>query len=109
MEEDFVVLRPSPDRDPDGSRMRAAVRAHYAFEAALGARRLFVSGMAWASVAVWPVATWPGALPPRVESWARFVWAALFVGTLVAFAVERHWRTIRARLAVELGPPSEEP
>lgn len=109
MDEDFVVLRPSPERDPDGSRMQEALRVHFACEAALGARRLFVSGMAWASVAVWPVAIWPGALPARVEGVALAVWPGLFLGALVAFAAEWHWRTIRARLALELGPPSEEP
>jgi hypothetical protein len=106
VEEDFIVIQPSKERDPDGSKLRDALAAHLALERARAHREFLVYVLGAASVPVWLSATWPRWLPDGFRSPALAAWAICLAGLAIVVVSEWRWYRKRAALLVALGPPS---
>lgn len=103
MQEDapFIVLRGSKERDPDGRKLSAAIRAHYAYERMRDIREILVYLLSALSVGLWLLVQWP-----HVAGFFRRLillgWPATFAG-LLATGAQEAWRFHeRARLMNEL-------
>src|SRR5262245_66339814 len=70
--------------DPDGSKLRVLLEAHYEYEQMSATRSFFMHLLAFASVLLWLGASWPSLLPARVQAFALALWESLFCLTDVA-------------------------
>jgi hypothetical protein len=102
--ESYIVVKPSPERDPDGSKLRAALQAHAALERAEAARILMVYFVALFSVPNGILALWRDALS-GLRGLAFAVWAASVAGVILAGASEWRHRRRREEVMAELEPP----
>jgi hypothetical protein len=99
---DFIVLQGSKERDPHGTRVSAAIRAHYAYERMREIRVLLVYVVAGLSIFIWPLAAWPAFDVARFRGLSLASWAVAFAGLVVA-SIQERWRfRRRARLMAEL-------
>ncbi len=99
---DMFVLHGSPERDPDGRKLSAAIRAHYACERARAIRQLLVYVLAALGVLLWPLAEWPAADAARFRELTLAFFAVIFVALVVSWVKERARVHRRDRLASEL-------
>lgn len=99
----FIVVRPSPERDPDGSKLRETLQVQLAIERAHSVRELMVYVVAWLSVPMGLLAFWRGAPGPR--NLVLAAWATSLAGVLVAGASEWKHHRRRSDLMAELGSP----
>lgn len=98
----FIVLHGSKERDPDGQKVSAVLRAHYACERSREMRTLLVYVLAASSVLVWPLAVWPRFDGGRLRALALAFWAATFASVVAAWIQERLRQSARARLMADL-------
>ena len=87
--------------DPDGSKLRVLLEAHYEYEQMSATRSFFIHLLAFASVLVWLGASWPSLLPARVQTFALALWESLFCITAVAGMGEWIWHYRRGRCLAE--------
>lgn len=89
--EDFFVLHRSAEADPDGSKLRSALDAHFSFERARGVRELVAYVVLAVSLPVWIAAARPEWLSPDSRRLALTVWLVAAVGLVLTFISERRW------------------
>jgi hypothetical protein len=99
---DFIALKGSTVRDPDGSQLREAMTAHFALERARFVRIVWVHCIAALSVPVWLLAFWPQWLSPAGRTLVLVSWAVSVLAAVGARAAEWRWRWIRDRNAASL-------
>lgn len=87
---DFIAFDPSPERDPDGAKLRHVLDAHFSLERAQHHRSLLVHWVAILALPVWLAALRPGWLPPQTDRVLLAAWALSAVAAAVA--VVREWR-----------------
>lgn len=92
---DVIEFRLSPKHDPDGSRVRQLITAHYDCERARALRDALAHALALASLLLAPCAVWPDRLLPPLRVSVLVVWAACAVALTIAAAFE--WRCHRKR------------
>ena len=89
--EDFFVLHRSADADPDGSRLRTALDAHFSLERARDLRGLVVYVVLVLSLPVWIAAARPDWLSAISRRLALTTWLVAAVGLVLTFVSERRW------------------
>jgi hypothetical protein len=104
MTEDVLVVGTSPQKDPDGSQLRALLQTHFAIERAQSFRDLFVHLLALASLPLGYLAARPaGSANLRAVTLAG--WLTCLVALFVATLAEVRWRRRCAALRKVLPPP----
>jgi len=93
-----IVFDPSPERDPDGSKLRSVLDAHFSLERAQHHRSLLVHWVAALALPVWLAALRPGWLAPATGRTLLAAWALSAVAAVAA--ILREWR-LRVRRDVE--------
>jgi hypothetical protein len=94
--DDFVVFDVSPERDPDGSRLRRALEAAANREHARGLRELLIYLLAILSVPLWLCGVRPSWVSHDLRLLAATAWAVASVGLLLVLASEWRWARRRA-------------
>jgi hypothetical protein len=100
----YIVIRPSPERDRDGSKLRQTLEAQVAIERAHALRLLLVHVVAWLSVPVGIGAAWP-APPAGMRGLFLAGWATSLVGALIAGTAEWKHHRRRSGLLADMGCP----
>ncbi|MFN7976081.1 MAG: hypothetical protein U0166_27735 [Acidobacteriota bacterium] len=103
--ERIVVLQRSQERDPDGSRFRGAILAHYAHERLRAVRGALAQVVAFAGLLLGVSSIWPALLPGTLRRAALVFWAAGFLGMIAAWTEERRYRRKRDRYVDDIGVP----
>lgn len=98
MQEDIIVVRPSKERDPDGSLLQETLNVHLALEHACSIRGLLVYVLGVLSAPVWIAAAVPTRVPHGVRSVALAAWAMCLSG--VVWAIISEWKLRRKRAAL---------
>lgn len=106
MPDGYIVIRPSAERDPDGSKLRGTLEAQMAIDRASAMRQLMVHLVAWFSVPVALCAAWTGA-PRQARGLVLAAWATALAGALIAGAWEWKHHRRRTGLMAALGCPPE--
>jgi hypothetical protein len=100
--EGYVVVRVSPDRDPDGSKLRDTLQAQLALDRALSWRALMLDLLAILSLPLGVALAAAGSPPGRARALLLVAWAAGVAGLAIAGASEWKYRRRRAALLNEL-------
>jgi hypothetical protein len=95
---DFIAFDPSPERDPDGAKLRSVLDAHLSLERAHHLRSVLVHWVAVLALPVWLAALRPGWLPPATGRALLGAWALSALAA--AASVLREWR-LRVRRDAE--------
>ena len=96
-----VEIRRSPERDPDGRKLRSLLEAIARVDR-LGAFRSFgVHILAVLGVVLWIGVAFPGDLPDGIRRYAILGFAALAFATLIAVGLEWRWQRIQRRCMKE--------
>jgi hypothetical protein len=100
---DFIAFEASTERDPDGSRLRDVLNAHFALERARQLRAVLVHWLAAFSLLVWLAAVRPGW--PSVETNRGLLagWALSALAATVAIVREWRWRVRLGSRAADIG------
>jgi hypothetical protein len=88
---DSVKFELSPMRDPDGSRLRDALDAHFRYERCSAIRVVLVHLVALGGVFPFVAAGWPTVLRRPVVACGLALWAVALVGGVIAGALEYRW------------------
>lgn len=89
---DLVVLEVSPERDPDGARLRAILDAHFELERKQWLRVILVHATILFSVPLWLSLAWPGLVPLGLRNLALLSWAGCAAACVLTLVSEHHWR-----------------
>ena len=107
MREDFIVVKRSPERDPDGSKLRETLQTQVAIDRAHSFRDLMVYALALLSVPMGIFIAWRD-VPASPRTLVLAMWVSSLAGLVITGASE--WKLSRKRtdLMTELGsrPPS---
>jgi hypothetical protein len=101
-----ISFRPSPERDPDGSKFREVFACHFAYDQVHTVREILVHGLALTSLGTGLMAIRPGILHGDAGRLVVALWITLLAGAAVAGLAEWKLHRRRARLVNELSPPS---
>ncbi|HEY8211924.1 MAG TPA: hypothetical protein VIG99_30790 [Myxococcaceae bacterium] len=107
MEPDFIAFQPTAERDPDGSKLRGVLSAHFTLERARVQRAVLVHWLAALGVLVWLAAARPGWLPAGAHRLLLAGWAVS--AAAAAATILREWRWRVRRDAVVAGIRAELP
>ena len=101
-----IAFDPSPERDPDGAKLRSVLDAQFSLERAQHHRAVLVHWVAILALPVWLAALRPGWLAPATGRTVLAAWAlcALAAGA----AIFREWR-LRVRRDAETADILVEP
>jgi hypothetical protein len=98
MMDGFIALRASPERDPEGTAVRAILDAHLAYQRTKAARYFWVHLLAMLGAAGWICVLMPRIVPVEVRELVVALWGACGVVVLAMLAVELKWWRRQARL-----------
>jgi hypothetical protein len=101
-----ISFRPSPERDPDGSKFREVFDCHFAYDRVHAVRELLVNGLAMTSLGTGLMAIRPGILHGDAGRLVVALWITCLAGAAAAAVAEWRLHRRRARLVEELSPPS---
>jgi hypothetical protein len=99
---ELIAIKPSSERDPDGSKLSYVLCAHLALERASLNRSAMVHLMAALSVPVGFVAVWPELLSPEERRLVILSWGLSTVAAVTAKIREWRWRWRRDSQAAEI-------
>jgi len=103
--DELIVLEASPERDPDGSILRAALDAHLEAERLHAVRLLLLHALALVGLPVWLGAAWPALLPATGRRLALVAWVSLLVAVVATVISEARWLRRLARADAQLAKP----
>gem|GEM_PF-4603722 len=106
MQEDFIVVKPSREQDPDGSLLREAFHLHFMFERARHLRVSLVYLLSLLGIPIWLSAALPTRVPQRLRASSLDAWALCLLGLVLAIVSEWRLRRMRAVLLEKLDSPS---
>jgi hypothetical protein len=98
VQEEFIVVEPSPGQDADGSKLDGVLEAQLAIQNARSRRDAWMHLLALASIPVWWVAAWPGGLGDGARSVVLAAWGTCF--GVVVIAIGSEWRSRRKQVAL---------
>ncbi|MGE0820916.1 MAG: hypothetical protein AB7G75_05580 [Candidatus Binatia bacterium] len=93
----MVEITLDRDRDPDDSKLRDLLEAHYTYERISAARSFSVHLLVVVSVLVWLDAAWPSLLPMGMRVFALGLWGMFFCLALWMSIEEWFWRRRQTR------------
>jgi hypothetical protein len=96
--EEFILVKPSPEKDPDGSKLDGVLAAQIAIHEARTRRDAWMHLLALTSIPVWFIAAWPAQPSEGARSVVLAAWATCFA-VVLAF-VAREWRSRRRQVAL---------
>ena len=105
MQEDFIVVRPSRERDPDGSLLRGVLQLHLMIERARHLRVFLVYLLSLLGVPIWLTAALPTRVPQSLRAPSLDAWAICLLGLVLAIVSEWRLHRKRAVLLEKLGSP----
>ncbi len=91
-DQELTVLAISRANDPDGSKLRAALEAHFEVERLHALRVFLLYLMCVSGVPVWIAAGWPALLPAGLRNLSLLAWAACATGSVMCTISELRWR-----------------
>jgi len=100
---DYIAFEASPERDPDGSRLRDVLNAHYTLERVRFHRAVLFHWTAVLSLPVWLVALRPGWLSPEARRLLLVSWALSALLAAASAIRERWWRARLDSKAADIG------
>jgi hypothetical protein len=103
-EEELIVFKVDPDRDPDGSKFRQLLTAHLAYERARGFRWLLVQVLLVVTVVLGLQVLNRFPSPHWLEVLLRAACAIVVVALASTTFSEWRWRAERERCLAELQP-----
>jgi hypothetical protein len=103
--EDFIVVKPSRERDPDGSLLRGVLELHFMIEHARHVRVFLAYVLGLLSVPIWLTAVLPTWVPQSLRSSSLDAWAVCLLGLVLVIASEWRLHRKRAVLVEKLGSP----
>jgi hypothetical protein len=103
--EDFIVVRPSRERDPDGSLLRGVLHLHFMIERARHLRVLLVYLLSLLGVPIWLTTALPTRVPQSLRTPSVDAWVICLLGLVLAIVSEWRLRKKCAILLAKLGSP----
>ena len=100
---DYIAFEASPERDPDGSRLRDVLNAHYTLERVRFHRAVLFHWLAVLSLPVWLVTLWPGWLSLDARRLLLVSWALSALLAAASAIRERWWRARLDSKAADIG------
>ena len=104
--DEFIVFRVDPERDPDGTKFRALLTAHLAYERARGFRLLLIQVFLVVTLALGVQLVTRLPSPHWLEVLLRAAWAIVLVALATTTFSEWRCRAERERCLAELPPLS---
>jgi hypothetical protein len=96
--DDLLVLEVSREGDPDGSRLRATLDAHFELERRHTLRMILLHATIVFSLPLWLSLAWPHLVPMGLRNLALVSWAGCAAGAVVTLVSEhrvaRYLRTV---------------
>lgn len=99
----FVVVRVSPEHDPDGSKLRGTLEAQRALERAQALRHFMLHLLGLLSLPLGVILARAPTPAPSTRALLLAAWATALGGLVIAGASEWKYRRKRAALMDELG------